>query len=102
MRWMFLTILSSENGLTLRQWNSLSALRRFADESKGKIIEKLESLPTVIEIESARGIVGVVHADVPAGMSWKEFVGSLDNPQIEEFALWGRERIIKHYRVAHQ
>lgn len=73
-----------------------------ADESKGMIVEKLESLPTVIEIESARGIVGVVHADVPAGMSWKEFVGSLDNPQIEELALWGRERVIKHYRAGVQ
>lgn len=68
------------------------------DESKGMIIEKLESLPTVIEIESACGDVGVVHADVPAGMTWSEFVGSLDNPQIEELALWGRERVIKHYR----
>jgi serine/threonine protein phosphatase 1 len=62
------------------------------------IIAKLESLPTVIEIESARGVVGVVHADVPAGMSWEDFVDNLDNPQIAEVALWGRERIIKHYR----
>jgi len=69
-----------------------------ADESKGMVIEKLEQLPTAIEIQSARGLVGVVHADVPAGISWQEFVGSLDNTQIEEIALWGRERIIKHYR----
>ena len=69
-----------------------------ADDSKEMIIEKLEGLPVAIEIESARGIVGVVHADVPAGMAWKEFVASLDNPQIEELALWGRERVIKHYR----
>lgn len=70
-----------------------------ADESKGMVIEKLESLPTIIEVESVRGLVGVVHADVPAGMSWQEFVGSIDNAQIEEIALWGRERVIKHYRV---
>ncbi|MEN1833755.1 metallophosphoesterase [Pseudomonas lijiangensis] len=69
-----------------------------ADESKPMIIEKLESLPVVIEIECAQGIVGVVHADVPAGMLWSEFVRSVENPQIEEIALWGRERIIKHYR----
>jgi serine/threonine protein phosphatase 1 len=69
-----------------------------ADESKGMIIDKLDSLPTVIEIESARGVVGIVHADVPAGMSWENFVDNLDNPQIEEIALWGRERIVKHYR----
>jgi serine/threonine protein phosphatase 1 len=35
-------------------------------------------------------------------MSWKEFVGSLDNAQIEELALWGRERVIKHYRAGVQ
>ncbi|QKG67046.1 metallophosphoesterase [Pseudomonas sp. B14-6] len=69
-----------------------------ADDSKEMIIEKLEGLPVAIEVESARGMVGVVHADVPAGLSWKEFVGSLDNAQIEEVALWGRERVIKHYR----
>jgi serine/threonine protein phosphatase 1 len=69
-----------------------------ADESKEMIITKLESLPTVIEIESPRGLVGVVHADVPAGMNWEDFVDNLDNPQIAEVALWGRERIIKHYR----
>lgn len=69
-----------------------------ADESKPMVIEKLESLPVVIEIESTRGIVGVVHADVPAGMSWSEFVESVGNPQIQEIALWGRERIIKHHR----
>lgn len=69
-----------------------------ADDSKEMIIDKLEALPIAIEIESARGIVGVVHADVPAGLSWEEFAGSLNNAQIEEVALWGRERVIKHYR----
>lgn len=69
-----------------------------ADESKPMIIAKLESLPTVIEIDSPRGVVGIVHADVPAGMTWEAFVDNLDNPQIEEIALWGRERIVKHYR----
>lgn len=67
-----------------------------AAEMKGMIAE-LEKLPIVIEIESARGIVGVVHADVPAGVTWSEFVASLGDPQIEEFALWGRDRLKKRY-----
>lgn len=69
-----------------------------ADESRPMIIEKLDSLPAAIEIESARGTVGVVHADVPAGMTWADFVGDIANPQIEEVAFWGRERIKKHCR----
>lgn len=74
-----------------RWWSTI------AEESKAMIIAKLESLPLVIEIESAQGVVGVVHGDVPPGMPWNDFVGNLENPQFEEIALWGRERILKHH-----
>lgn len=66
-----------------------------ADESKDMIIGKLQSLPIVIEIESAHGTVGVLHADVPAAISWPMFVEHLHDPRIEQTALWGRERIHK-------
>lgn len=69
-----------------------------ADESKEMIIVKLETLPTLIEIESPRGVVGVVHGDVPRGLSWQGFVNDIHNAQVEEITLWGRERIKKHYR----
>ena len=69
-----------------------------ADESKGMIVDKLRDLPICIEIESVRGVVGVVHADVPFGMTWSTFVTQLDNTAIEEIALWGRDRIVKHHR----
>lgn len=69
-----------------------------ADESKEMIISRLERLPTLIEIESPRGTVGVVHADIPSGITWPEFVRDIANPQIQEIALWGRERIKKHHR----
>ncbi|MCE1010340.1 hypothetical protein [Pseudomonas monteilii] len=61
------------------------------------IIAKLESLPLVIELEAAQGLVGVVHADVPVGLSWNDFTSSIDNPQFQDVALWGRERIKKHH-----
>jgi serine/threonine protein phosphatase 1 len=70
-----------------------------ADESKAMIISKLESLPLIIEIECPRGIVGVVHADVPAGMCWGEFVEDIANPRVEQSALWGRSRVTQHYRA---
>lgn len=69
-----------------------------ADESKAMIIGKLRSLPVAIEVESDRGTVGVVHADVPAGMAWPTFLEQLDNHAMEEIALWGRDRIVKHHR----
>ncbi|AUA33471.1 serine/threonine protein phosphatase [Pseudomonas sp. SGAir0191] len=68
------------------------------DESKPMIIDKLDSLPMAIEVETSRGVVGVVHADVPVGLAWNDFTQSLDNPQIQDVALWGRERIKKHHR----
>lgn len=68
------------------------------DGSKEMIINKLASLPTVIEIESARGLVGVVHADVPFGMQWSEFVARIGNSQIKEVAQWSMQRVSKHNR----
>jgi serine/threonine protein phosphatase 1 len=69
------------------------------DGSKGMIIDKLESLPTVIEIESPRGLVGVIHADVPERMSWSEFVARIDDPQIKHVAQWSMRRVSKHDRA---
>lgn len=68
------------------------------DESKPMIIDKLDSLPLVIEVETAQGLVGVVHADVPVELDWNDFTQSLDSAQIQDTALWGRERIKKHHR----
>lgn len=70
-----------------------------AEESKAMIISKLESLPIIIEIECPRGVVGVVHADVPAGMCWGEFADDIANPRVEQAALWGRARVTQHHRT---
>lgn len=61
-----------------------------ADESKAMIIDKLRSLPIAIEIETDRGIVGVVHADVPVGMAWPIFLGELENPAMEDISMGAR------------
>ncbi|WP_434772197.1 metallophosphoesterase [Pseudomonas entomophila] len=66
------------------------------ETSKPMIIAKLESLPLVIEVETARGLVGVVHADVPAGLAWDAFTQRLEDAQVQAVAQWGRERIKKH------
>lgn len=66
-----------------------------ADESKAMIVNKLESLPIVIEIECPSGVVGVVHADVPSGMPWGEFVEEIADPKVEQTALWGRSRVVQ-------
>ncbi|WP_455384611.1 metallophosphoesterase [Acidihalobacter prosperus] len=54
----------------------------------------LSELPYAIEVDTADGRIGVVHADVPEGMHWDEFVAELPrNDRLREHALWARTRI---------
>lgn len=59
------------------------------------ILEKLRKLPLIAEIETVRGSVGLVHADVPAGMSWPELKQAVmdDNSHVIEEVMWGRKRL---------
>jgi len=65
------------------------------DELRHEILVELAKLPTIIELETPRGLVGFVHADVPAGMDWQTFTREVEaeNPEVLETALWGRDRI---------
>lgn len=57
------------------------------------------ALPLVIEIETSRGVVGVVHADVPF-KSWPDLVACLEHEQdqplfkhVQAYLQWSRERL---------
>lgn len=56
---------------------------------------RLAKLPYAIEIETPRGLVGLVHADVPASMHWGRFTELLEagDPQAVECALRSRARV---------
>jgi serine/threonine protein phosphatase 1 len=60
-----------------------------------EILEAFVKLPTIIELETARGTVGLVHADIPSGMDWATFVQKVEeeHPEVLKTALWGRDRI---------
>lgn len=70
-----------------------------------EIAETLKALPVAIELETAGGLVGIVHADVP-GESWPEFIASLEDPQLSntkreriiDAAQWSRDRFEKLWR----
>lgn len=50
-------------------------------------------LPIAIEINTLVGRIGIVHADIPYGMSWQSFVRSLaEDRETREHALWSRQR----------
>lgn len=66
------------------------------EEKRKEIINFLYELPLVIEVETERGLVGLVHADVPKKMSWTEFKFAIENNDevVIETALWGRTRLM--------
>jgi serine/threonine protein phosphatase 1 len=64
------------------------------DEERAAYPAPLSELPYTIEVDTADGRVGVVHADVPEGLHWDEFVAELPhNARLREHALWARTRI---------
>jgi serine/threonine protein phosphatase 1 len=57
-------------------------------------------LPYARQIRTPAGLVGIVHADVPAELSWPEFVEALSRgaENVRETALWGRSRAMGYLR----
>ncbi|MBB3103771.1 metallophosphoesterase [Azomonas macrocytogenes] len=59
--------------------------------------ELLSDLPFLIEVETASGLVGLVHADCPR-QSWADLVSALETDntetaQVEAMCLWSRRRV---------
>lgn len=75
-----------ENGLGW--WLQLSAAQRVP------YLQAFARLPLAIEVDTSRGTVGVIHADVPRGMNWQEFCSLLEqgNERVRQTCLWTRRR----------
>lgn len=61
---------------------------------KEAILDVLATLPFAMEIETSRGTVGLVHAEVPESLNWPQFMTLLENghPAAQLHALWSRDR----------
>lgn len=59
------------------------------------LVVMFKQLPLAIEVETDRGLVGIVHAEVPQGMSWAKFKQAIErgDRHTVKSALWGRTRI---------
>lgn len=66
-----------------------------SQDKRMEIISALKQLPLVMQIDTFRGPVGLVHADVPEGMTWLEFIDAVNEGEEKIIleALWGRSRI---------
>jgi serine/threonine protein phosphatase 1 len=51
-----------------------------------------KALPLAMEIDTAEGLVGIVHADVPC-RSWSELAERLTARSARDFCMWSRRRI---------
>lgn len=76
-------------------WNGMGWVCNQSDERLLQVQDALRRLPLVIEVQTARGVVGIVHADVPAGMDWTTFVQCIEagDEVVRDIALTGRDRI---------
>jgi serine/threonine protein phosphatase 1 len=58
-----------------------------------RLAAKVRDLPIAITVATPSGRkIGLVHADVP-GNDWDEFIDRLDTAQVQDYALWSRERV---------
>jgi len=68
---------------------------RVSDDYLNLSAEIYKSLPYVIEVETANGLVGVVHADVPAKLTWPQLIKALSRdrikPKDQQKLLWSRD-----------
>lgn len=57
--------------------------------------EVVDCLPYAMEVETPRGTVGIVHADVPENEDWPSFMARLQHPDdhhYRDLAVWSRKR----------
>lgn len=92
------TLQAKANQFGMEWWLRLSA------EERANFLNALSELPVVIELQTARGMVGILHADVPREMDWETFCQRVDagDKNVIETALEGRDRILdeRHEGVA--
>lgn len=84
--------------LAAEDWNGLGWAAGLDDAGIERLKERFKRLPIAMEIDTRRGSVGLVHADVPAGMAWDRFLEGVEagDESCLQTALWGRERIQKN------
>lgn len=76
-------------------FNGLGWALKHSDDELLAIQASLRDLPLVMEVDTPRGKVGILHAEVPRGMDWPTFVAAVESgdKDVIDSCLTGRERI---------
>lgn len=66
-----------------------------SNPERERIHQLLAKLPYALEIETNKGQVGIIHADIPKNITWGQFIIRLLNGDLEvqEHSLWSRIRV---------
>lgn len=75
--------------------NGLAWTLELTAQERAQFCAAYAALPYAIEVPTKRGTVGIVHAEVPPGMTWPYFVEKIKagDRRTMKSALWGRERV---------
>ncbi len=65
------------------------------ESQREAFVDVCEQLPFAIEIETASGPVGVVHADLPGGLTWDDMLHALEqgDRRVAMTVLWSRAHV---------
>jgi serine/threonine protein phosphatase 1 len=65
------------------------------EHERTRFRERFDALPLAMEVETASGRVGIVHADVPPFVTWERFMELLEsgNRDAGLYAMWSRNRV---------
>lgn len=89
----------AETGAWCDDWG-IDWASNLTDEVILSIQECLNNLPTAIEVPGAYGLIGIVHAGTPPGMTWREVTAALEHGDeyVTEYVLDSRQRLQKDLR----
>lgn len=103
----FKAVLGNHEQMAIDGWNDERSLRWWTRKNGGdwwldldvptqkRFVDIFRDLPLVIEVDTAAGKAGLVHADVPLGINWHEFTRGLEmgDSSLRQHALWARLRL---------
>lgn len=91
-----LLLQSVESNSILKAWTGRAGGKwwlRLTDTERKKVEDMIKALPMAFEVSTATGQIGIVHADIPIGLSWQRFVKGLQtDTELQQHAQWSRIR----------
>jgi len=94
---------AATNPSTYRNWvkHNGGAWWESIDEVKQQAIRKaFAALPTIAEIPTDNGLIGVVHADITARIGWSRFKETISKDKsLRHFAIWSRARFDRYQAI---